>query len=63
MKTKDPITNRNTAEVTFDNVSFVSKEGKETGRETSKDTRSKSGKLYSVIKKKWRITILNYFLT
>jgi hypothetical protein len=45
MKTKDPITNRNTTEVTFDNVSFVSKEGKETGRETSKDMRSKSGTL------------------
>jgi len=43
MKTKDPLNNR-TAEVTFDNVSFASKEGKETGRETSKDVRSKSGK-------------------
>ena len=44
MKTKDPLTNR-VAEVTFDNVSFVSnnnKDGKDTGRETSKDLRSKS---------------------
>jgi hypothetical protein len=43
MRTKDPLTNR-AAEVTFDNVSFASKEGKETGRETIKDMRSKSGK-------------------
>ena len=46
MKTKDPIANRAT-EVTFDNLSLVSKDGRETGRETSKELRSKSSKCLS----------------